>query len=199
MYRQHEELTEHSVSYHQALYRRLMNHAVKDEPNAGFLAEMIASWLAGEGALPRFMGLEQDAFHAMLGAFFPGMSALDAGDRNDIEPERGPELDDVKALLLTHRNDSSVAELWLAQIVASGCMGSDHLWSDLGLFSRKTLGTMLKHNFTTLAELNDKNMRWKKFFYRQLCAKEGFIMCRSPSCETCSEYGACFAEDGMFD
>ncbi|WP_319529249.1 nitrogen fixation protein NifQ [uncultured Cohaesibacter sp.] len=199
MYRSNEDRTEHSASFHQALYQRLMSHAVKEDPNAGFLAEMIASWIAGEGALPRFMGLEKDAYDAMLETFFPGMSPLDAGDRNDIEPERGPELEDVKALLLTHRNNSTDAELWVAQIVASGCMGSDHLWSDLGLFSRKNLGIMLKHNFTALAVLNDKNMRWKKFFYRQLCAKEGFIMCRSPSCETCSEYKACFAEDGMFD
>lgn len=118
---------------------------------------------------------------------------------DEVEPDRAPEVTDVRALLLEHRTGRSSSELWVAQIIATGCMGSDHLWSDLGLFSRRTLGQMLSHNFQSLAEQNDKNMRWKKFFYRQLCAKEGFILCRSPSCETCSEYKVCFAEDGLLD
>ncbi|WP_157747738.1 nitrogen fixation protein NifQ [Cohaesibacter sp. ES.047] len=199
MYGRFEDVSDHSVSLHQALYQRLMGHALKDDPNALFLSEILASWLAGEGAMPRDLGLERPDFDAMLACLFPGMAPPETSAQSRIEPERGPELDDVKSLLLEHRTGRSEAEIWVAQIVATGCMGSDHLWTDLGLFSRKTLGTMLKHNFCALAELNDKNMRWKKFFYRQLCAKEGFILCRSPSCETCSEYKVCFAEDGQFE
>ena len=193
-----------SASDHQALYRRLMACAARDDPNADYVAQMLASWMRGIGSLPILMGLEENAFAAMLHTLFPHrhddatLAEINCPQALRVEPERGPELEDVKALLLDHRAGNGDVELWIAQIVATGCMGSDHLWSDLGLFERRHLTAMLAHNFPTLAEQNNQNMRWKKFFYRSLCAKEGFFLCRSPSCETCSEYKVCFVEDGVF-
>ncbi len=177
----------------------LLRAAARPDPNADWLTQILASWMAGQGTMPRYLGLELSQFDALLVTHFPHLDRFEMNIHLEIEPERAPELDDVRALLLEHRSGQSESEIWIAQIVATGCMGSDHLWSDLGLFSRKFLRQMLMENFRPLAELNDKNMRWKKFFYRQLCAKEGFILCRSPSCETCSEYKVCFAEDGMFE
>nr|WP_321457603.1 nitrogen fixation protein NifQ [uncultured Cohaesibacter sp.] len=179
---------------HQALYERLM-YGVEEKGNAAYLAQMLSSWMCGRSALPRYMGLAEDDFSAVLECFPPEFRQVGLTTRRDVEPERASELADVKSLLLEHHNGASREEFWIAQIVATGCMGSDHLWSDLGLFSRKSLGQMLLANFRTLAEQNVNNMRWKKFFYRQLCAKEGFILCRSPSCETCSEYKVCFAPE----
>lgn len=181
----------------QAPYAHL-RAAARPDPNADCLSQILASWMVGQGTMPRYLGLSEASFEALLAQHFPALDRMTFEVRLEIEPERVPELDDVRRLLLEHRSGLSDCEVWLAQIVATGCMGSDHLWSDLGLFSRKHLGQMLLQNFRPLAALNDKNMRWKKFFYRQLCAKEGFILCRSPSCESCSEYKVCFAEDGMF-
>jgi nitrogen fixation protein NifQ len=39
-------------------------------------------------------------------------------------------------------------------------------------------------------------MRWKKFFYRQLCEQADVLICKSPSCGVCCDYASCFgAED----
>ncbi|WP_394705048.1 nitrogen fixation protein NifQ [uncultured Cohaesibacter sp.] len=192
-------IEDHKASIdHQALYERLMSCACnsRGKGNTPFLAQMLASWMCGQGALPRFMGLDEETFKAMISGSFAQFKNAGLQTRCDIEPDRANELEDVKTLLLDHRSHQSDEELWIAQIVATGSMGSDHLWSDLGLFARKSLGEMLLYNFRPLAEQNTNNMRWKKFFYRQLCAKEGFVLCRSPSCETCSEYTVCFAPEG---
>ncbi|WP_319410495.1 nitrogen fixation protein NifQ [uncultured Cohaesibacter sp.] len=178
---------------HQALYRRLMACTTERGGNAPFFAQMLASWLSDKSALPRYMGLEEPQFREMMAVHFPGFCDIALATRRNIEPERASELEDVLKLLLDHRSNQGEEEVWIARIVATGCMGSEHLWSDLGLFERRVLGQMLLHNFRPLAEQNNNNMRWKKFFYRQLCAREGFILCRSPSCETCTEYAVCFA------
>ena len=180
---------------HQALYQRLMMTS-SDSANVPYLAQMVASWVCGRGGLPRFMGLDEESFGELMRRAFPGIPMTDFDARQSIEPDRASELEDVQSLLIEHRSSLSDEEIFIAQIVATGCMGSDHLWADLGLFARKDLGQMLLLNFRPLAELNVNNMRWKKFFYRQLCAKEGFILCRSPSCETCCEYSVCFAPEG---
>ena len=49
-------------------------------------------------------------------------------------------------------------------------------------------------NFRPLAEQNTKDMKWKKFLYKQLCIGEGIYVCRAPSCEVCVDYAACFGE-----
>nr|WP_319389609.1 nitrogen fixation protein NifQ [uncultured Cohaesibacter sp.] len=179
---------------HQALYQRLMIYAV-GSGNGPFVAQMLSSWMVGHGSLPRCMGLGEDRFKAMVVELFPGYRAVDLLPCPDVEPERASEREDVRSLLLAHRSNRSDEELWIADIVATGCMGDDHLWSDLGLFERRYLSEMLLYNFRPLAEQNTNNMRWKKFFYRQLCAREGFILCRSPSCESCSEFSECFAPE----
>jgi nitrogen fixation protein NifQ len=53
----------------------------------------------------------------------------------------------------------------------------------------------MERNFPSLAARNDKNMKWKKFFYKQLCDAEGIYVCRSPSCEVCVDYAQCFAPE----
>lgn len=80
----------------------------------------------------------------------------------------------------------------MADIVSAGCQGSDHLWQDLGLWNRAELTALMRDSFAPLAARNDKDMKWKKFLYRQLCAAEGLYICRSPSCETCVDYRECF-------
>jgi len=89
----------------------------------------------------------------------------------------------------------SPSELWTARIVAVGCLGSDHLWQDLGLWSRAELSALMERNFPTLAAKNVHNMKWKKFLYKQLCIAEGVYVCRAPSCEVCADYDACFGPE----
>jgi nitrogen fixation protein NifQ len=42
---------------------------------------------------------------------------------------------------------------------------------------------------------NDRDMKWKRFFYKQLCNQEGVYTCRSPSCEVCADYVRCFGPE----
>ena len=59
----------------------------------------------------------------------------------------------------------------------------DHLWQDLGLPARGELTALMRRNFPTLAARNVKDMKWKRFLYKQLCEAEGIYTCRAPSCQ----------------
>lgn len=74
-------------------------------------------------------------------------------------------------------------------------METRHLWEDLGLPSRPALTALMGRHFPRAVALNDRNMRWKKFFYRQICADAAFSLCLSPSCDDCPERRDCFAPD----
>jgi nitrogen fixation protein NifQ len=111
---------------------------------------------------------------------------------------REDEYEDVLALLLEHAADQEAPTLRLAGIIALASLGENHLWQDLGLPSRKVLSDLMRENFPGLFLANSGNMRWKKFFYRELCRRAEVAICRSPSCAVCSEISVCFgAEEGL--
>lgn len=89
---------------------------------------------------------------------------------------------------------TELSECLIAMIVAA-CLGSDHLWQDLGLWSRNDLSAMLARYFPRMKELNSKDMKWKKFLYKQLCEAEGIYVCRAPSCDVCKDYLNCFGSE----
>ncbi|WP_211222778.1 nitrogen fixation protein NifQ [Paludibacterium yongneupense] len=107
-------------------------------------------------------------------------------------PERHEEYQDVLQLLLDHADARVEGSAAVARWIAFSCMGEDHLWEDLGLPERPALGALIADCFPALHALNVGNMRWKRFFYKQLCARAGLSLCRSPSCADCSEYRVCF-------
>ncbi|HIH6656986.1 TPA: nitrogen fixation protein NifQ, partial [Klebsiella michiganensis] len=81
----------------------------------------------------------------------------------------------------------------MAQIIAEVSLAFNHLWQDLGLASRAELRLLMIDCFPQLVAMNEHNMRWKKFFYRQRCLlQQGEVICRSPSCDECRERSACF-------
>lgn len=105
------------------------------------------------------------------------------------EEERSQLID----LLCHYRNKQDPSSEKMAVIIATACLTKFHLWESLGLEERTQLGEIIKHNFPELYALNTENMRWKRFFYRQLCEQDGDYICRSPSCEECKSYAECFA------
>lgn len=114
----------------------------------------------------------------------------------DAPGTRHEEYEDLLALLLDHAAPGDPDIVLLAQAVARACLGDDHLWFDLGLPSRGELSDLLRACFPTLAARNHGNMRWKKFFYLQLCERAEVRACRAPSCGVCAHVGECFgAED----
>ena len=132
----------------------------------------------------------------MLDRHFPGLDGdLPEGGRAPLDLERSEELHDLRVLLLDNCSGNTPTEAWMVEIVTAACMGGDHLWQDLGLWSRADLSRLMVGHFSPLAKRNDKDMKWKKFLYKQLCEAEGVYVCRSPSCEECADYQNCFGSE----
>ena len=111
--------------------------------------------------------------------------------------ERHDEFEDVRDLLLDGATERSAELTELACCVARACLGDDHLWHDLGLPKREVLSSLLREHFPLLAARNVNNMRWKKFFYLQLCEQAGIRACRAPSCGVCAHHGECFGSEEL--
>jgi nitrogen fixation protein NifQ len=183
------------VETREALYDRLMA-ARRGYPVEETLARIISSWCLGEGAMPQWLGLGEEQYSAMMSQHFPGIDGYSLTTvRAVLNGERSDELTDLRKLLMDNRTGHSDSEAWVVEIVIAGCMGSDHLWQDLGLWQRADLSKLMMDNFSPLASRNDKDMKWKKFLYKQLCEAEGIYVCRSPSCEVCADYDNCFGSE----
>lgn len=176
-----------------ALYAELMAHAA-GLPNDEIFAQMIASQVGGAGALPPGLGLSEKDFSELLAYHFPRVELV-IRNVEAVDDPRALERDDVLGLLLEHRANRNMSEQWMAEIVTSACMARDHLWQDLGLWSRDYLSRLMKQNFPALAAKNVHDMKWKKFLYKQLCEQEGINACRAPSCEYCADYLNCFGPE----
>ncbi len=180
--------------------------AVTSEPqsqlNLEYLTTVYLSHRAGKTCLPPDLALSKHEFDHLLRyinvqntIFAPVSPSEQSLIWKELLALRQDEWQDLVQLIQSHRKGEHDSELWLAKIIAAGCMGNDHLWCGLGLQDRKMLGALLKENFPGLAQQNVNNMRWKKFFYRQLCEQGGHFICRSPSCETCPTYDECFGDE----
>lgn len=183
-----------------SLHQHLMGHAL-GYANDTLLAHLLAGWALGKGALSADLGLGREWFQRLMARHFPDLrwQAPAESAAPPVEEQRALEHEDL-VRMLTHYADREVEGAFaLARIVAAGCLGSRHLWQDLGLPSRRELSTLMNRNFPRLAGANTQDMRWKKFLYRRLCEQEGLTACRSPSCEACSDYAACFVprEEGQ--
>lgn len=165
-------------------------------PNALWLAQIITSWRFGEGVLPDCLGLEADQFENLLKRCFPGADIdRQATSGKVLDFSRMLEREDLEKLLAEFRSSAVAESECIAAIIVAACLGSNHLWQDLGLWSRNELSVLLAHNFPDLAARNTKDMKWKKFLYKQLCEAEGLYLCRAPSCEVCVDYRQCFGPE----
>ncbi|VVM08566.1 hypothetical protein MAMC_02287 [Methylacidimicrobium cyclopophantes] len=150
----------------------------------------VLSRFASLGAFPCVprLGLEEESFERLLAA----CDAECTPPRHAIGiPEDFREL----VSLLVESGDGSEPTRWVAHAVAAACLADDHLWRDLGLSDRQELARLLERHFRPLYERNVDDMRWKKFFYKQLCERAGFRACKAPSCRECSDYAICFAKE----
>lgn len=164
--------------------------------NSGWLAQIIASWLAGEGVLPDALGLAGAQFEQLQRQYFPGYHlAAAASSGKVLDFSRMLEKQDLIQLLRQFAAVQNEQTEWLITLIVTACLGSDHLWQDLGLWSRNDLSALLNHNFPEMAVRNAQDMKWKKFLYKQLCEAEGLYVCRAPSCEVCKDYPVCFGSE----
>lgn len=144
------------------------------------------------GRRPLIRGLSDARFQKLLNEFFLGIPL----DNSGPPPAPNDEFDDLVALLLHHRAEPCEQDAWLAYAVATAAtMGENHLWQDMGLPSRRELSELMREHFPTLAAKNTGDMKWKKFFYRQLCEIADVPICKSPHCAECIDYGDCFGSE----
>jgi nitrogen fixation protein NifQ len=189
-----------AVSTPRDMYAALMS-ARRGEPVEDLLARMIASWSLGQGAMPQWLGLSRVRFHALFDRHFPRFEVRSLQDCGEpLDPRRWDEMSDLRNLLMQNISDGAGEHEMMADIVIAGCMGAGHLWQDLGLWERADLSRLMLTHFRPLAMRNERDMKWKKFLYKQLCETEGIYTCRAPSCEVCVDYAVCFGpEDGSED
>lgn len=155
---------------------------------------------AGLGEAPRplteALGLTPEDLAELLSAFFPGawrlLPARTAGDGAGEDQLEEP---DLRALLYEHRSTNGLEAVWLSTIIARRSQGANHLWQDLGLFDRTELNRLMDRHFHSLRRRNSGDMKWKKFFYRQLCEREGIAICKAPTCDACSDVADCFGPE----
>jgi nitrogen fixation protein NifQ len=173
------------------LLGRPVQARVATDPLRPVLASMLAGRSLEQGVLNATLGLSAQAFQALWTHYFPGqLLKLQSGPGQDTD-----ELEDLRDLLREYRAGAYESELWLAQIVAYGCCGRNHLWQDLGLADRAELSTLMTVAFPALAALNVGDMKWKKFLYRHYCSREGIYVCPAPSCGECADHPKCFAPE----
>lgn len=143
------------------------------------------------GACPLVRGLDATAFADMCACCAPGITLENGGATAEVFDEFGELFD----LLMEHAAPADDMSRWLAACISTSAQRDRHLWQDMGLPSRKELSGILLKRFGSLARQNVGDMKWKKFFYRQLCQRAGVPICKSPNCADCSDYAYCFGSE----
>lgn len=187
-------MTLHTVN-RDAIYCQL-SRQVFQTPNHQWLACVIASWCVGESVLPDYLGLECHDFAELTTRYFADCSLPEhAPSGKQLDFSRMLERQDLINLLRHYANPDVLDSEWIIGLLVAACLGDDHLWQDLGLWSRAQLTELLNYNFPELAARNTQDMKWKKFLYKQLCEAEGLYLCRAPSCGVCVDYSKCYGSE----
>lgn len=111
---------------------------------------------------------------------------------------RRDEIIDLVSLLRDHADPGAGPAAMsnaVAWAIACASLGDNHLWQDMRLPSRGDLSALIGHWFPRLAARNTHDMKWKKFFYKQLCLREELFICKAPSCAVCTDHEVCFGSE----
>ena len=152
----------------------------------------LAERAAGLGPLTERLGLSGAELTALRDRWFPG---ADLPDLDLPAPDLPDDQKAIAMLILMRAGKGDAEARMLARLFARRAMENSHLWEDLGLPSRGALSALIRRHLPGLAAANSQNMRWKKFFYRQICSEAAFSLCLSPSCSECEERADCFAPE----
>lgn len=157
----------------------------------------------------RALGLDPQEAEAVTRRYFPAARAAGwpkCGCRRagaDDNPAHGrfsrslleQEEQDLCRLFLNHASGEGLWPVVFARLIARACMEPEHLWMSLGLEHRDQLTGILERHFPALAAKNNRDMRWKKFFYKLLCDVEKVWTCTASSCEICPHHAECYAPE----
>ncbi|HHG8772015.1 TPA: nitrogen fixation protein NifQ [Raoultella planticola] len=165
-------------------------------PPLDWLRRLWLLYHAGKGSFPLRMGLTSRDWQALQRRLGEVETPLDdetltrrrlMAELNAAREEERQQLSEWLASWMPQESGP------MSQIIAEVSLAFNHLWQDLGLESRGELRQLMSDCFPQLVVMNEHNMRWKKFFYRQRCLQQqGEVVCRSPSCDECRERSHCF-------
>ncbi len=169
-----------------------------DEFDAHVVASILAisfGEAAGEGRpLTSAIGLPSEQLNELIARVFPSAAPwrflAPAG-----EVERKADEVCLVDLLTSSATSRTVFETRLAAMMARRAQRPNHLWQDLGLRNRRDLSELMTRHFRPLAMRNKQDMKWKKFFYRMICADAAYSLCTAPSCGECDDFDHCFGEE----
>jgi nitrogen fixation protein NifQ len=182
------------------IYRNLMEACALgcDAFDAHVVASILAvsSADAGTGAPPQTAsaGLSAVQFSALITQFFPKAAVWRLFDLSESVERNGGETC-LLELLERCATSREPFEMLLAAMIARRAERPNHLWQDLGLRHRGELNELMTRHFKPLALRNKADMKWKKFFYRLICADASFSLCTAPSCGECGDFAQCFGEE----
>jgi len=156
------------------------------------LAGLLAVAVRDAGDPAGALGLSADEFNTLCQTAFPAADPhLLAGRASTQPPTANP---DIFTLLLGYvAADASPLAIWIAKALATRAACPGHLWIAMGLSERPLLSAAIRRHLPALFAANSRNMRWKRFFFKQLCDRSGGDLCQSPVCGTCSDHALCFA------
>ncbi|MBP0625404.1 nitrogen fixation protein NifQ [Cupriavidus consociatus] len=184
----------------------LMRYAVSTtDATVLALAGLISAALDETGEHILFIrGLATDEARWLLVRWFPGVDRalpLEFGAAA-VDSQSGScdddEFEDLVTLFKSHADPSAGTTIevhCISNVLACACLKEEHLWQALRLPSRRELSALLGHWFPRLAEKNVLGMKWKKFFYKQLCEREGWFVCKVPICSDCRDFADCFGPE----
>ncbi len=182
------------------IYRTLMEACALgcDAFDAHVVASILAvsSADAETGAPPQTasVGLSALQFSALIAQFFPKAAAWRLfGVSESVERDGGEAC--LLELLERCTTSREPFEMLLAAMIARRAQRPNHLWQDLGLRHRGELNELMARHFKPLALRNKADMKWKKFFFRLICADASFSLCTAPSCSECDDFAQCFGEE----
>jgi nitrogen fixation protein NifQ len=187
----------------EAIYRAIVSEPTLSAQADRFTAHVLACVLAAglgdaleTGAtLSSTLGLDRADLDALTARWAPAARRFFNLAAEPATVARDEEEQQLHDLLTRFKSGESPLCGWIVSIVARRSMSPTHLWQDLGLFERPELTRLMGQWFPALAAANTQNMKWKKFFYRQLCELEGFSLCATPTCRDCSDFDNCFGEE----
>ena len=184
----------------QDVYRNLMEARAAgcDAFDAHVVASILAisSAEAAEFAQPQTAaaGLSAEQFGALVREFFPKAAAWRLFSPSETV-ERAADEACLLDLLERCATSREPFEALLAAMIARRAQRPNHLWQDLGLNNRAELSQLMTRHFKPLALRNTGDMKWKKFFYRLICADASYTLCTAPSCAECDDFQSCFGEE----
>lgn len=190
------------VTVKDPLYRALINSPCPNDASVldRHLFACLLTVASQEGSLGQSLGLKPTDLNRLLHRLFPRF------DRSVFSKEvlssKTLKADaETRAMLLKYvpRHSKNPLPRLLALVLAARAAQPGHLWVAMGLFARPELSAAIERLLPNLAAANTENMRWKRFFAKQICDAHGGTLCKAPTCGACPERDECFPpEEGVF-